>query len=76
MLAGMGRTGSKMDSGSMAAPPATISTTMVSPTARERPRITAVLIPDREAGTTTRAMVWSWVAPKATDASRRATGTL
>ena len=38
--------------------------------------MTAVLIPDSEAGTTTRTMVCSCVAPNATDASRRAPGTL
>ena len=39
MLEGMGRTGSKMEVGIMAAPPATIRTTMVSPMARDMPRM-------------------------------------
>jgi hypothetical protein len=59
----------------MAAPPATMSTTMVSPTALDRPRITAVLMPEMEAGTTTRNGL-QWVAPRATEASAGPPGTL
>jgi len=75
MLAGMGLTESKMLSGSAAAPPATMSTTIVSPMALAIPRITAVDIPDRAAGTITRAIVSNLVAPSAYDASLNSCGT-
>ena len=71
----MGRTGSSRDWGSMAAPPAAMSTTMVSPMARDMPSMMAVPMPDRAAGTTTRTMVSQRVAPSAREASRRERGT-
>ena len=71
----MGRTGSKIESGMMAAPPATISTTMVSPMARDMPSMTAVPMPDSAEGMTTRISVSQRVAPRASDASRSVRGT-
>src|SRR5690606_5615315 len=65
MLAGIGRTGSNSEWGIMAAPPATISTTMVSPMTRAMPSTTAVAMPVMEAGKTTPQMVSQWVAPSA-----------
>ena len=76
MLAGSGRTGSKIDVGNMAAPPATISTTMVSPMALDIPRMTAVDMPEIEAGMTTLQIVSQWVAPSAREASLSSLGTL
>ena len=76
ILAGIGRTGSKIDPGIMAAPPATISTTMVSPIALDIPRITAVDIPEIAAGVMTLQMVSQWVAPRAREASFSSLGTL
>ena len=75
-LAGMGLTGSNREPGIMAAPPATIKTTMVSPMALDIPRITAVEIPEMDAGTVTRQIVSQWVAPKAKEASLSSFGTL
>ena len=65
MLAGMGLTESNMLSGTTAAPPATMSTTIVSPMARAMPRMTAVDMPERAAGMTIRTMVSYFVAPRA-----------
>ncbi len=67
------RTGRKIaarDAGSTAAFPVTIMTAMVSPMARPMPSMTAVRMPDRAAGTTTRQMVCHFVAPMARPASR------
>ena len=75
MLAGMGRTGESSDVGMMPAPPATMSTTIVSPMARDMPSITAVPMPESAAGMTTRTVVCQRVAPKASEASRRSRGT-
>ncbi|GLI32825.1 hypothetical protein DAMNIGENAA_02580 [Desulforhabdus amnigena] len=75
MLDGMGLTGSNIEVGIKVAPPATIKTTIVSPIALDIPRITAVLIPDREAGRITRKTVSQCVAPKAKDASFSSLGT-
>jgi hypothetical protein len=52
------------------APPATISTTIVSPMALDIPRMIAVLIPEREEGRRTRQIVCQGVAPSAREASR------
>ncbi len=60
----------------VAAPPATMRTTMVSPMDRDMPRMVAVEMPDSEAGSTTRRMVCQWVAPRARDASRSSSDTL
>jgi hypothetical protein len=76
MLAGMGLTGSNRDMGTMAAPPATMSTTMVSPIALDMPRIIAVVMPERDAGRITRDMVSHLVAPSAREASLSSVGTL
>ena len=50
---GSGRTGSKIESGMIAAPPAAISTTIVSPSARITPSSDALKIPGSAEGTTT-----------------------
>src|SRR6056297_777696 len=76
MLAGIGRHGSNTEPGIIAAPPATINTTMVSPMARDMPRIIPVLTPDREAGMITRIMLSQWVAPNASEASLSSGATL
>ena len=53
-----------------AALPVTIITAIVSPIARPMPSMTAVRMPERAAGTTTRQIVCQWVAPIARLASR------
>ena len=53
-----------------AALPVTIITAIVSPMARPMPSMTAVRMPERAAGTTTRQIVCHWVAPIARPASR------
>ncbi len=50
-------------------------TIIVSPTARERPRITAAPMPEKAVGTTTRKTVARRLAPSASEASRRLRGT-
>ena len=68
MVAVMVRTGLKKASrprGIRAALPVTIITAMVSPMARPMPSITAMMMPERAAGSTTRQMVCQWVAPRA-----------
>ena len=75
MLAGIGRMGSKTDSGTIAAPPATISTTIVSPKARLMPSMTAVPTPESAYGKVTSFRVSQGVAPKASEASFKACGT-
>ena len=52
-----------------------MSTTMVSPMARDMPSMTAVPMPDNEAGATTLTRVSQRVAPRASDASRNESGT-
>ena len=66
----MGLTGSKRLSGMSAAPPATISTTMVSPMTRLKPSITPVAIPEKAAGIVTVVSVSQCVAPSAKDSLR------
>ena len=44
--------------------PAAMVTAMVSPTAREKARITEVAMPDRAAGTTTRRLTWRLEEPR------------
>ena len=75
MEAGMGLTGSKRLSGMSAAPPATISTTMVSPMTRLKPSITPVAIPEKAAGIVTVVSVSQCVAPSAKEDSLRLLGT-
>jgi hypothetical protein len=75
MVAVMGRTGSKIEPGITAAPPATMSTTMVSPTALPMPRMMAVEMPEPAAGITTLVRVCHRLAPSARDASRKLRGT-
>src|SRR5664280_3493432 len=75
MLAGIGRTESKILPGIAAAPPATIKTTIVSPTTLAMPSITAVEIPDRADGMITCVMVSNLMAPRAYDASLNSRGT-
>ncbi len=60
----------------MAAPPVTISTTMVSPMALDIPKMTAVHIPEIAAGVMTLQMVSQRVAPRAREASFSSCGTL
>src|SRR5215216_6278124 len=55
--------------------PAAMVTAMVSPTAREKARITEAAIPDRAAGTTTRRLTCRLVEPRPKAASRRDAGT-
>jgi hypothetical protein len=75
MAAGMGRTGSNNDKGIIAAPPASIRVTIVSPMALDIPKITAVQIPDKAPGIDTYIMVSQEVAPKAREASFKSRGT-
>ncbi len=73
MVAVMVRTGMNSawrSTGMRAALPVTIMTAMVSPMARPMPSMTAVTMPERAAGTTTRQMVCQRVAPMASEASR------
>ena len=56
-------------------PPATMATTIVSPIAREIPRITAAAIPDEAAGNTTEVVTLRRRAPIPYAASRKASGT-
>ena len=63
-----------MEVGMTAAFPVTISTAMVSPTARPMPRTTPDAIPDIEEGITTLYIVCHLVAPRARLASRRVLG--
>ena len=55
--------------------PAAMVTAMVSPTAREKARITEAEMPDRAAGTTTRRLTWRLLAPRPKAASRSDNGT-
>ena len=59
----------QMGSGMMAAFPATMSTAMVSPTARPIPRMIAAAMPESAAGTRTLLTVCQRVAPMARDPS-------
>ena len=58
-----------------AAWPAAISTTIVSPTAREKPSTTEATMPESAAGKTTRSVVWSFEAPSPKEPSRSDCGT-
>ena len=71
----MGRTGSKNVFGITAAPPATMSTVIVSPIARLIPKMIAVDIPEPAAGITTLTSVCHLFAPTANDASLNERGT-
>src|SRR5688572_33421773 len=55
--------------------PAATATIMVSPTAREIPRMYADAMPENAAGTTTLTAVWKRVAPVAEEPSRKLIGT-
>ncbi len=55
--------------------PAAIATTIVSPMARDIPRIRAATMPETPAGNTTRNVVWVRWAPSPNDASRNDSGT-
>ena len=55
-------------------PPAAIATIIVSPTAREKPTISAATMPETAAGTTTRRLVIRFRAPSPYDASRSELG--
>ena len=72
---GNSRTGEKREAGTMPAPPATNRTTMGSPILLDMPSMQAVPMPEKAAGTTTLAVVSQRVAPSASEASRRETGT-
>ena len=71
-LAGIERVGGELRAPE---PPAATATTIVSPIAREMPRMTAATMPDRAAGKTTRTDVVMRRAPSPNEASRGASGT-
>lgn len=71
----MGRTGSKIESGMMAAPPATISTTMVSPMARDMPEHDGCTDAGQRGRDDHADQRFPAVAPRASDASRSVRGT-
>ena len=61
--------------GILAALPVTIITAIVSPMARPMPSMTAMTMPERAAGSTTRQIVCHCVAPMASAPSRYSLGT-
>ena len=67
VIVAAGSRGSNVKFGCM---PAAIATTIVSPTAREMPRMNAAARPENAPGTTTRNAVCSRVAPIAYEPSR------